>query len=125
MERRGRRGPVQADQCRGDGFQPVGLGVGKTQPVAQTLRVFWNRDAKRGQAKERVAVQPTLGFDRDKTAETPWLADAAKDRVQNAASAHRLRNVARMQRRQELQEFGAHALAREPCESIASTDRRG
>ena len=58
MERRGRRGPVQVDQCRGGGFEPVGLGVGKTQPVVQPLRVFWNRDAQRRQAKESVAFRP-------------------------------------------------------------------
>src|SRR4029077_2859437 len=44
--------------------------------------------------------------------------------LEKAASAHRLRDVARTRRRQELQEFGAHALAREPCESIARADRR-
>ena len=49
MERGRRRDPVQADQRRGGGFEPVGLGVGEAQPVVQPLRVFGDRDAKRGQ----------------------------------------------------------------------------
>ena len=123
MERRGRRDPVQADQRRGGGSQPVGFGVGEPQPVAQPLRVFRDRDAKRGQTQESVGARAALGLDRDEAAETSRIADAAEDRLEKAALAHRLHDLARARRDEELHEFGAHALAREPREAIARADR--
>ena len=67
----------------------------------------------------------TLGFDRDEAPETPWIAHVSKNGLEKAAFAHRLRDVVRTRRSQELQEFGAHALTREPRESIARMDCRG
>ena len=78
-------------------------------------------------ASRRRASAPSaaLGFDRDETAETSRIADAAEDRLEKAALAHRLHDLARARRDEELHEFGAHALAREPRETVARADRGG
>ena len=100
------------------------FGVGETQPVAQPLRVFRDRDAERGQTQESVAAQPTRGFDRDEAAEAPWIADAAEDRLEKAALAHRLHDLARARRGEELQS-SARTRSRESRASPSRAADRG
>ena len=56
VERRRRRDPVQADKRRGGGPQPVGFGVGETQPVAQPLRILRDRDAESAPSRRRASA---------------------------------------------------------------------
>ena len=99
--------------------------LAKSQPLARPLRVLFDRNGERGQPQDRVRPEAPRGFDRDKAAQAPRIADAAEDRLEEAALAHRPHDLARAGRGEELDQFGAHPLAREPPKAIARPDRGG
>ena len=114
LERWRRLDPVQGDQGRRGGPEPAGFRVGESQPLARPLRVLFDRNGERGQPQDRVRPAAPRGFDRDKAAQAPRIADAAEDRLEEAALAHRPHDLARAGRDEELDQFGAHPLARQP-----------
>ena len=78
-------------------------------------------------ASRRIAsgAAAAIRLDRDQAAEPSGVGEAAEDRLEEAALAHRLDDLAGAPRRDELQEFGAHALPRQAREAVAGADRSG
>ena len=102
---------------------PVALGVGETQAIAQPFRVFRDCGPERGQAQDGVAAVTPRGLNGDEAAEASRVGEAAQDRLEKAAFAHRLHDVAGARRGEELHEFGAHALPRKARQAVARADR--
>ena len=114
---------MQADERRGGGPDPLMLGVGEPQAVAQPIRILRDRDGERGKPQDRVRRAAAIRLDCDQAAEPSRIGEAAEDRLEKAALAHRLDDLAGAPRRDEFQELGAHPLPRKPRQAIAGADR--
>ena len=114
---------MQPDQRRGRAREAVFLGVRQSQALRQPLRVLRNGNDERGQSQKGVRRRSVASFDGDGAFE-PTRIGEAEQRPQNPALAHDANDLAGAGRDEELQNFGAHPLARQPREFETMADGR-
>ncbi len=102
--------------------QPLRFGIGQAQPLRQPLGILLEEDAERAQPPRRIGLEPGRRLDFHHVLETRQQRHAAEHRAENARFRHDGERRRRVRREQKLQQFHAHALARQHFEPAARDD---
>ncbi len=116
---------MQSGQSRGCRGEAAPFGVGQAQPLAKTVGVLRDGDRERSEAQHRVRPGAARRLDGDEARQAAGIGEAAEQRLEKSALAHRPDDLAGVRRDDELESFGAHALARQPRHAAAPADGRG